>query len=1000
METLSHRNKQFIRMAVACLFLVFSSSSVFAQIKISGRVLDGNKQPLPGVSIQIMGTTSGSVTDLDGNYSLTVPNSNAVLKFSYIGFLDQTITVGGQTKIDVTMGEDAKMLGEVLVVGYGTMKKEDKTGAVASVTTGELQQGVMIETVKALQGKAAGVQVSKSGGDPNAGFSVKIRGQAGLSSGTDPLYVIDGVPGANPNTIAPSDIETFTILKDASSTAIYGTRGANGVIMITTKKGPGGAKGECEGNTVLEVNSNVSVDVVSKRIDLVSAEDYRAFASQKYADFKDGGANTNWQDEIFQTGITTTQNAAFSGSTNKSSYRASMTYNDFDGVIKNSSKQSGTGLISVTHKAIDDRLYLEGGLSGAVEQNHWVQYGGNGPRDVLYQAFQRNPTDPVYNADGSYFESTRSFQYYNPVSLLDQIKDDRDQLSLRMNINAKFDIWRGLKAGINAAYIRIDGENGYYIPTTVAAINASGNERQSQRAFDSYTSKLTEFTLSYDETIFDKHTINAVAGYSYESDFKDGFAAQGKKSLSDYVGYDNLAVLTVVNPGDITSYRQSWKLISFFGRVAYNYDSRYYATVTVRNDGSSKFGANNKWGFFPSASLGWSIKNEQFMQDVDVLSSLKLRVGAGKTGNQNIDPYMSLTTYAATGTTVDPETGETVVVFQGNRNPNPDLKWEENLEYNAGVDFGLFKDRLSGSFEFYKKRTQNLLASYDVATPPNLYGQTFANGGTIDNTGFEATIQAWIFDNRNLTWKTGLVFSTNKQVLKSLLSDDGKYGWTQARQEGWVNGRGMVGENYTQIIREGEQLGTFWLPEFAGISSDGAFLYKTAAGGVTRDASKAARYVAGYAQPKFELGWSNYFTFFKNFDASFSLRGVFGHSVYNGTEMYFGNPFVFPTLSGTYSAMELAKKGVTSSPNASDYYLEKASFVRLDDITIGYSIPFAANKYITKARVYVTSNNLFTITNYSGLDPEVSYSGLSFGVENYNVYPRVRSFLFGVQIQF
>ncbi len=980
------------------LLLIGSVAMAQQKITVSGKVMDTQGEPMIGALVVEKGTNNTAPVDMSGNFTISV-SSSAILQFDYIGYKKVELLASAVTS-PIILEEDTRLLDEVVVIGYGTMKKEDKTGAVASVTSKELVHGNMTSTIQSMQGKAAGVVVSKNGADPNAGFSVKIRGQAGLSSGTDPLYVIDGVPGADPNSIAPGDIESYSVLKDASSTSIYGTRGANGVIIITTKKGLI-LEASDKFQSTLEVNSNVGINVVAKRIDLLSADEYRAYAQGKYgSNFIDGGGNTDWQDEIFRTGITTTQNVALSGGNSKTGYRVSGTFNDFQGVIKNSSKQWGTALINVVHNAIDNRLHIEAGLSAATEQKHWVEYGGNGPRDVLYQAFQRNPTDPVYNADGTYYESTRGFQYYNPVSLLDQVQNDRDQLNVRANINAKFDIWNGLKAGINTAYINNKGDNGYYIPTTVSAIGASGNDRQSQRTYDSYSSAVTELTLSYDQ-IFGKHTVNAVAGYSYENDISNGFNAQGKKSQSDYVGYDNLGVLTVVNPGDISSYRKQWNLISFFGRVAYNYDSRYYITATVRNDGSSKFGDNHKWGFFPSASLAWNISKEEFMSDINWLSSLKVRAGAGKTGNQNIDPYMSLTTYAVTGTTTDPETGETVVVLQGNRNPNPDLKWEENIECNFGVDFGFLENRISGSLEFYLKRTQDLLAEYDVPTPPNQYGKTFANGGTIDNMGFEATIQAWIFNKTDFTWNTNFVFSTNKQTLVSLSSSDGKYGWTNNRHEGGVSGRGMVGgEAYTQIIREGESLGTFWLPEFAGFSQDGVFLYKTAAGGVTRDITKAQRYNAGSAQPMFEVGWSNYFTFLKDFDASFSLRAVVGHKVFNGTEMYFGNPFVFPSLNGTNKALELAKQGVSSSPNPSDYYLEDATFLRLDDITIGYTIPFKANKYIQKARVYVTGNNLLTITGYSGLDPEVSYNGLSYGVENYNVYPKVRTFLFGVQLQF
>jgi iron complex outermembrane receptor protein len=595
------------------------------------------------------------------------------------------------------------------------------------------------------------------------------------------------------------------------------------------------------------------------------------------------------------------------------------------------------------------------------------------------------------------------------MAIIEKRVDERDRLATRMNLNARFEIVDGLRIGINTAYTAGKGNQRYYVPTTLESMGFVGriHGRQSN---DNHISKLLETTLSYDKVFNGIHNLNAVAGYSWQEDVNYGFNAQGGMSQSDFMGVNNLGALVNVMPGDIGSWKNMSNLVSFFGRAIYNYDQRYYFTGTLRRDGSSKFGANNKWGLFPSASVAWNIMREDFMRGIapSWLDALRLRAGYGLAGNQDIPPYMSLTTYSIREYVRDPETDELVALFAGNQNPNPDLKWEINTEWNIGLDFGLWGGKLSGSFEYYDKTTSDLIARYDVPTPPNLYSTTFANGGSISNRGFEATFQFHAVRNRNVDWRTNLVFSTNRQVLVSLSSKDGQFGWNEeASRVGWVEGRGWVGQDYwTQLIREGQQLGMFYLPRFVDFSPDGAFRLVSTTGGVTREFSRAERFFAGSAMPKFEIGWSNYVTFFRHFDASMSMRAVVGHHVFNGTEMFFGNPWaIINNLNGTQSAVDLYNRGI--NPTAigqtvapSDYYLEKATFLRLDEVSIGYTLPLKPNNYVQRARISFTANNLLTLTGYSGLDPEVTYGGLSFGVENYSIYPRVRSFMFGVQLQF
>jgi iron complex outermembrane receptor protein len=461
---------------------------------------------------------------------------------------------------------------------------------------------------------------------------------------------------------------------------------------------------------------------------------------------------------------------------------------------------------------------------------------------------------------------------------------------------------------------------------------------------------------------------------------------------------NNLGMLAEVNPRYIGSYKSSNKLISMFGRATYNYNSKYYLTGTLRRDGSTKFGKNNEWGLFPSVSTAWNIKEENFLVDFNHISMLKLRVGYGLVGNQEIGNYLDIMTATAVGTTIDPETGLPTIEFQLSHNANPDLKWEENREVNIGLDFGVLNNRVSGSFDFYDKMTYDLLAPYDVPVPPNALRTTWANVGTIRNRGVELQLQAFVMDDRAFKWKTIYTFSKNKQTVEELSNDF--FSWTE-RKEGWLSGRGLVGdENWTQMIRPGWALGTFYMPEYAGLSADGKFLFFTAAGGVTRDVSKAERRVVGTAQPKFEMGWSNFFTIYKNLDVSFALRWVHGFDVLNVTRMVFENPSVIGTLNGLNSVADEIERGVTDFPKVNSYYLEDGSFLRMDNITVGYSFDVSKIKWLGKARLYASTNNLFIITGYSGLDPEISYGGLSFGLDQYNVYPKTRNFTAGVNITF
>lgn len=974
------------------IMMLLVASVAFGQKRtITGKVMDGGvNEPLPGVNIIIKGTTTGSITDIDGQYSIQAETGN-VLVFSFIGFNNAEKVVGAENIVNVTLEPENLTISEYVVIGYGTQKKTDKTGAVSSVRAEELNNGVLTDPVQALQGKTAGVSVTKKGGDPNGGFAVKIRGQSGFFSGTDPLYVVDGVPGVDPTTIAPEDIESFNILKDASSTAIYGARGANGVVLIETKRG------KIKQANRVEINTYNSVDYVAKKLDFLTADQLRQYVSDNNLEFLDGGANTDWQDAIYRTGHSQSYNIAASGGDENTSYRISLTHSDYSGVLISSEKTRTIARMNLEQKAINNRLTLSANLSATIEDNDYIKYSGNGPQDVLYQTFSRNPTDPIYDENGDYYQIERDFQYNNPVALAELTQDDRSAKRLLGNLKADFKIAEGFNAYINLGYTRNDDESFYFEPTNLLSSASSG---YGKRTYNNNESKVLEAVAIYDNKV-GLHNYTFTAGYTYQEDMKDGLGAQGRDAYSNLLLSYNLGTLLNVNPQDIWSYYESSKLISGFARGVYNFDSRFYLTATIRRDGSSRFGINNKWGWFPSGSVAWNLKKEKFLEDNTFFETLKLRVSYGLSGNQEIGNYRS-TIYAGPASTgVNPETGEDAIIFNVTHNPNPNLKWEENSEFNIGIDFGILNNRLSGSLELYDKRTYDLLAPFAVPVPPNIYSTTWANAGEINNKGIELNLQWFVIDHQNFDWKSTISFAKNIQKLVSLSSSDSAFVWTEADQKrGWLSGRGLVGsENWTMLLSPGYELGSFYMPEFAKISDDGVFLFYTAAGGITRDLAAAERRYVGSALPDFEVGWSNFITY-KNFDFNLSIRAVVGSMIMNNTRMIFENPQVLPTYNVLTSTLDVIEDGLTSAPVISSYYLEDGSYMKIDNLSIGYTFDVSKINWLSKLRIYVVSNNLYTLTNYSGLDPEISYSGLDFGVDKFDTYPKTRTFAFGINATF
>ncbi|MFW5699521.1 MAG: SusC/RagA family TonB-linked outer membrane protein [Bacteroidota bacterium] len=974
------------------LLFVITSLLVFIsangqQNTITGTVTDAeSEEALPGVSVVVKGTTRGTTTDIDGNYSINVTSGESLV-YSFVGYQSEEIVVGNESVLDVQLSADVVGLDEVVVIGYGVQKKEDKTGAVSQVTAEEMVGGTLTDPIQGLQGKAAGVLITKKGGDPNAGFSVKIRGASGFDSNTQPLYVIDGVAGADPSTVAPEDIESYDILKDAASTAIYGSRGANGVIFITTKKGTTGA-GQ------VQFNSHIALSQVENRFDLLSANDIRNYVSENNLNFSDGGANVDWQDEVFRTGIAQNYNLSYSGGNENSTYYGSVTHADWEGIMHGTDKQRTVGKLNIIHKALNNKLTLSTTLQGTVEKNDYENYDGFDRDDIIYQMISHNPTDPVYTEDEDYYRIVRAFNYENPLAVINMIDNIRDAKRFLGNFKADLELVEGLVGSVNLGYIRNDHENSYFRPKDVYASADNGFGRKN---YDNNQQVLMEVTGTYTKTFSDFHNFNALAGYSWQESNWNGFYAQAENPQSDFISYNNLGSFIDITSNSIGSWAGMSRLIGFFGRVQYNYDSKYFFAASVRRDGSSKFGIDNKWGTFPTVSLGWDIHDESFLANANVIDQLKLRASYGVSGNQEIGEYRSQIVFEPTGSATDPESGSQVTTFGPAWNANPDLRWESTYEVNLGIDFGFFRNRLSGTIEAYNKDTKDLLGEYAVPVPPNLARRTFVNTGSLNNRGIELFVQGFIVSNANFKWKASFTGAHNKTTINEL----GDFVEGEVRREGYLTGRGLIGDNnwITGNI-ENEELGAFYLPVYEGLSSDGVFLYKSQTGGITRELADVERELVGSPLPDLELGLSQNFTFFQHWTLDIALRSLIGNDVYNATRMFFDYPGLLPSLNAMPDALEWKEEGRTSGPAIADIYVEDGSFLKVDYISLGYNVPMNNVDFAKRLRLYVSANNLYTFTNYSGADPETTFSGLSFGVDQYNVYPKARTLTFGISATF
>ncbi|WP_242527931.1 SusC/RagA family TonB-linked outer membrane protein [Allomuricauda sp. CAU 1633] len=956
-------------------------------VTVNGTVTDEYGVPLAGASVAEKGTANGTITDFDGNFSIDV-EEDAILEISYLGFKSQEVAVNGRTTINIQLEQDATLLEDVVVVGYGTQRKTDVTGSIASVDSENFNKGIVANPGQLLQGKVVGVNVSNTSGEPGAAQDVIIRGVGSLRSGTTPLYVIDGFAldntgtgiASNPlNFINPQDIESIDVLKDASAAAIYGARAANGVIVITTKKGKAG-------RTQMDLSVTTGFSTLANEVDVFSANEFRQQVVAAGGTLDDGGANTNWQDELTQTGVSTVVNFSMSGASDKFSYHSSLGVNDQEGVLRGSDLKRYSGRLNLTQRALNDRFKVEFNMTASRTENLRPD-----ARAIVGDMLQLNPTYPVYGGDG---EPILLENRLNPLTREQIYSDDAVNHRILANIAPSIEIINGLTYKLNLGVDYSSTERDVqYKPYSLLEgfINGSLNS-----IYTTNKNSLVENTLTYNYTT-DIHNFTILAGHTYQETYVhqkafdlEGFSDNGiDPKYQDQISGENTQTY-------LNTFATKNELQSFFGRVNYGYDNKYLLTATMRADGSSKFGGNNRYGYFPSVALGWNIMNEDFLESNTAINNLKLRASWGKTGNQEIPSKITKLSYT------DSKDGNDSYPINGDedsledypygtiftRLANPDIQWEVSTQTNIGLDFGLFNNRLSGTLDYFNKVSENILLEVTPADPVQPTDKYWTNipDMEIKNNGIEFALDYRSDASGDFSYNIGgnIAYTSNTV-------ENSPY---EVLTTGAAQGAGQTDATINGNIN-GEAIGSFYMQEFMGIGSDGLSLLSD------------ERKVVGSALP--DLVYAFYLNFnYKNFDLGLNFNGVSGNKVYNHTAMsMFTKGLLASNFNTTSLASEFPNEDITNSNSVSTRYLEDGDFLRLNNATLGYNLPpelVGLGDFVNSIRLSVTGQNLFVITDYSGFDPEINSNltidGIqTFGIDYFN-YPKARTLVFGLNVSF
>jgi len=974
---------------------------------IKGKITDNTGIPLSGVSVVIKNVGTASVTNSTGAFSIKAKDGD-VLVFSSVAFTKKEITVKEGASYDVILEASVTALNDVVVIGYGKSSRKMLSSSVVTVKPEDLNKGSISDVGQLLQGKVSGLNITSSG-DPNRTAAVILRGPSTLNSSQGVFYVIDGIPGADIATVAPDDIASLEVLKDAAATAIYGNRASNGVIIITTKR----AK---KGQPVLAYNGYVSSESVSSQLKVMDAPELTAFVTKNNLAFSPAdnkGANTNWQKSVERSSaIANNHNISYSNNGEHGGYIASVNYFDKQGIIQGTSLNRVIARLSAEQFAFNDKLKLGLNVSNSVSIANDLPYRNS----ILQLADLYLPVNPIKNSDGTYFENFQKSNYYNPVSMLNNEYEQTKTDLLIGSLTAQLKLPFGITYDLNLGYQKNNSLSGTYLNSYFTnnyngmydnpdpgyyghGLQTFGKNGQATRSDYQYTNKLLETYFTWDRK-FGNHTVNAVVGYSWQDNISgDGFSATTSNFPVDNVLYNNLALSNPTTYGNGLYFSgdgayQHTRLISDFARVKYNYKEKYLLQASIRRDGGSMFGANNQWGYFPSIGAAWRIGEEEFLKHQNLIGDLKLRASYGETGNSvGFNPYTPQFMLSTRGNYY--YNGTLVTAIGTSQTANPNLQWEKTATSDVGLDFSILNKRINIAFDWYNKNTTGMIIGYsaDPMLLPN--GGITANGGSMTNKGVELSINGLVLQNKDFSWTTNLNFAMNKNEITGLTNP--LFIGGDSVSVGDPEGGGQSGR-MVQLLKTGHPLGQFFTFRYAGKNTSGVSQWYHHDGTVTPNPSNGTDYFyTGNAQPKLLVGFANTLKY-KHFDLNFSLRGVFGNKIMNATRADLFRP-------STAASTNILKDVANESPKDvidytySDRFIESGSYIRLDNATLGYNFQKVSN-YIKSLRVYVSSNNLFVITKFTGIDPEVNQGGIAPGIDYNNFYPKTRTILLGVNVSF
>lgn len=995
MESKTRQNSKF-RLVLWVMLLFATLTASAQQVKVTGTVTDPGGEPLVGVSVKAGST--GAITDIDGKYSVEVASSGSI-SFSYVGFETIMEKVNGRKTINVTLKEKNDVLNEVVVIGYGTMDKKELTSAISHVGEKDFLTISSLDPSMMIQGKVAGVSITNTGaGDPNNQASIQIRGVSSRSAGLGPLVVIDGVPGGNLTNINPNDIASFDILKDGAASAIYGTRGSNGVIVVTTKKGTK------DGNMHTSYSGMASWDVIKNELKMMNADEYRDVRLGWGDTGVDLGGNYDWLDGVSRTGFATQHTLSMSGGNAQSNYRVSVDYRNAHGIDLRSKREEYGARASMMHTTKGGLFTLTANVAPRIiyrDQADW---------SVFKDAIEANPTTPLMDPENParYYNFQGQVVGSNPVERQKLEKDHGDTKLLDWDGTVKLNLLplllpngkgnHNLSTQVMFADHQYDNNNSWFRPSTSTICINNGHDGEASRSYSKERQYVLEWLTNYTGT-FGKHNVKGMAGYSYQYSQYEGLNNENKDFPNDGLTYNNMGTGEYAKEeGKVLmgSYKNDCKLIAFFGRVSYDFDGKYMFTASLRHEGSSKFGVDNKWGNFPAVSAGWRISQESFMKDIKWINDLKLRADYGVTGNQDFGSYNSLNTMTGFGYYY--YNGKYFQVWGPSKNVNPDLKWEKGKNWNIGIDFSLFNNRVYGSFNYFNRKQQDLLGNYKVSVPPYLFDETFVNVGTMKNTGFEFDINVKAVTTKDFSYDFNVVGATMSNKFVDFSNSQ------------------YVGQDYYDVagtsdpypyynlqrIQKGKSIGNFYMWKYAGHTTDGEWLVYDKDGDIIRasQASDADRQKVGNGMPKFTMSTSQNFRY-RNFDLSLFFRGAFGYDIFNIHDFYYGTR----NFTGNRSHKAYGKNfqiSGTANPVVCDYFLEKGDYLKLDMMTLGYTFNPKSCRFLDRVRLYGTMKNVFTLTKFSGVDPSTyQVNGLTPGAQGSRTYfPSTRQFIVGLQVDF